>query len=252
MKQMTDNGSWRHCLVVEREGVETVMKWSMACMAGVVLLGGCALVSTAKAATVVPTVEGSVRDADVYGMKDGTADSVLDGSVVQILNAPSLEDRGIIEFSLFGLSAPTISSAQLVLPVFESNGPFPYGINVYTYAGDGNLTLSDWAVGSLFTSLTFSGTAEAVALDVTSFVSRALAQDYSYAGFNFRFAVPSSIEDNGPYLAFGSFDCTPCASLSITEVPEPGVVTLMLLGASLRIGYSGRVCLRRRRRSRSD
>ena len=227
------------------------MRSLMGCMACVILLYSCVSAATAMAVSIAPTVDGSVRDVDVYGVKDGTADSILDGSVVQILNVPSTEDRGIIEFRLSGLAAPSISNAQLVLPIFDSNGPFPFTIDVYTYAGDGNLTLSDWAAGSFFTSFAFSGVEEAVALDVTSFVRSALAQNDSYAGFNLRFAVPSSINDNGPCLASGSRDCGIAASLSITAVPEPGVLTLMLLGISLLMGYSGRVYLRRRRQSRS-
>src|SRR5665647_1119865 len=144
------------------------MTLSMAHVAGVLLLCSCASAATAKTVTVVPTVDGSVRDVDIYGAKNGTPDSVIEGTGVQIFNVPSTEDRGIIEFSLSGLSG-LISNAQLVLPVSDSNGPFPYGINVYTYAGDGNLTLSDWAAGSLFSSFTYSG-AETVTLDATSFI----------------------------------------------------------------------------------
>jgi hypothetical protein len=221
------------------------MRLSMVFAAGVFLMCGCAAVFTAKAVTVAPIVDGSVRDMDIYGIKDGTADSVIDGGAIDVLNVPSMESRGIVEFSLSCLSGQITSTAQLVLPVFDSGGPFPYGINVYSYAGDGNPTLSDWSAGFLLTSFTYSG-AETVTLDATSFISSALTQGYLYAGFNFRFADASSIEDNGPYLSFGSIDCTPATSLQITTVPEANTLTLMLLGIFSLVLYAGWLHLHRR------
>jgi hypothetical protein len=139
--------------------------WSIAFVAVIVLL--CSNAPVITATTIQPTVDGIVRDGVPFSAKDGIPDSTLEGSIVQVLNVPSFEDRGIIEFSLSGLSQP-IFNAQLVLPVFGSNGPFPFTVDVFTYAGDGTLTLADWAQGSLLTSFPYSGE-QAVTLDATSF-----------------------------------------------------------------------------------
>lgn len=167
------------------------------------------------AQTRQPVVDGSVRDGVPFSAKDGIPDSIVEHSVVQVLNGPNFEDRGIIEFSLSGLSQP-IQNAELVLPVFGSNGPFPFTVEVFGYAGDGLLTVSDWTQGTLLTSFSYSGE-QVVTLDVTSFISSAVAAGDAFAGFNFHFAVPSSINLNGPFVAFGSLEFPPAASLRVTE-----------------------------------
>jgi hypothetical protein len=175
--------------------------WSMVLVVVVLL---CSNAPDTTAATRQPVVDGSIRDGVPFSAKDGIPDSTLDLSVVQALDVPNFEDRGIIEFSLSGLSQP-ILNAELVLPVFSSNGPYPFTIDVFGYAGDGVLTLSDWAQGSHLTSFSYSGE-QIVTLDVTSFISSAVAAGDAFAGFNFRFAVPSSINLNGPFVAFGSLE----------------------------------------------
>jgi hypothetical protein len=120
---------------------------------------------------------------------------ILEGSVVQTLHVPSFEDRGIIEFNLSGLSQP-ILNVELVLPVFSSIGPFPFTIDVFGYAGDGALTLSDWTQGSFLTSFSHSGE-QTVTLDVTFFIRSAVAAGDAFTGFNFRFADPPNI---GPFV----------------------------------------------------
>ena len=183
---------------------------SMLFVAVVVLL--CSTAPDTPAQTIQPTVDGSVRDAN----KDGNPDLTLDNSVVQLLDIPSFEDRGIIEFSLAGLSQP-ILNAQLVLPVFGSMGPFPFTVDVFGYTGDGAMTLSDWAPGSLLTSFSYSGE-QTVTLDVTSLVNSRVAAGDAFVGFNFQFAVPSGINFNGPFVAFGSLEIPPAASLRINEL----------------------------------
>jgi len=182
---------------------------SMAFVAVTLLL--CSTAPDATASTREPVVDGIIRDGGPFGAKDGIPDVVLDGSVVQTLHVPSFEDRGIIEFNLSGLSQP-ILNVELVLPVFSSN-PFPFTIDVFGYAGDGALTLSDWAQGSLLTSFLYSGE-QVVTLDVTSFISSAVAAGDAFAGFNFRFAGPPNI---GPFVAFHSLEFPPSAFLKINE-----------------------------------
>ena len=171
----------------------------------------CSSAPDATASTRDPVVDAIIRDGGPFGPKDGIGDVVLDGSVVQTLHVPAFEDRGIIEFDLSGLSQP-ILSVELVLPVFSSN-PFPFTIDVFGYAGDGVVTLSDWDQGSLLTSFLYSGE-QTVTLDVTSFIQSAVAAGDAFAGFNLRFADPPVI---GPFVAFRSLEFPPSAFLRINE-----------------------------------
>ena len=184
---------------------------SMAFVAVALLL--CITAPQATASTKQPVVDGIIRDGGPFGAKDGNPDAVLDGSVVQTLHVPSFEDRGVIEFDLSGLSQQI--NVELVLPVFSSNGPFPFTIDVFGYAGDGALTVSDWGQGTLLTSFSYSGE-QTVSLDVTSFIRNAVAAGDEFAGFNFRFAGPPVI---GPFVAFRSLEFPPTAFLNITEAP---------------------------------
>jgi hypothetical protein len=153
-------------------------------------------------------VDGSVRDG--HTIEDG----VLDNSVVQVLNVPTFEDRGIIEFDISSLSGP-ISAAKLKLSVFASNGPYPFTIDAFAYQGDGVLAADDWDRGSLFTAFEYIGE-PAVTLDVTVPLQDLISAGATFAGFNFRFSVPSSIDLNGPFVAFNSLEYGPAAVLEVT------------------------------------
>jgi len=187
--------------------------WSMVFVGVVVLL--CSNAPQANAATIQPTVDGSVRDGVPFGAKDGIPDSILDFSIVQVLDGPNFEDRGIIEFSLSNLSQPIVN-AQLVLPVFASPGCLPFTIDVLGYAGDGTLTVSDWSQGSPLTSFLYSGE-QTVTVDVTSFINSAVAAGDAFAGFNLQVAVPCVDLIGPPSVAFGSLEFPPAASLIVTE-----------------------------------
>jgi hypothetical protein len=168
----------------------------------------------ATAAVITPTVDGTVRDG-LDSPKDGTPDAVLENSIVQALDVPQFEDRGIIEFDISSLS-PSIQRVELTLTIFGSNGPFPFTIDVFTYAGNGILSLSDFNAGALFTSFEYSGQTT-VTLDVTKFIKGLTTSGSMFAGFNFQFAVPSSITLNGPFVAFNSLEFLPAAQLVTIE-----------------------------------
>jgi hypothetical protein len=174
------------------------------------------------AATLEPVADGIVEDG-LEAPEDGIPDAVLDGSVVQLLDVPRFEHRGIIEFSLANLSAP-ISRAKLELPVFASNGPFPFTVDVFAYSGDGLLTLADWSGGTLLQSFVYRHK-KVVRLDVTSAVREALASGQQFIGFRFEFSEPSQIERNGPFLAFSSIEFPPPATLRINERGAGGSLT---------------------------
>jgi hypothetical protein len=161
-----------------------------------------------QATTVTVTRLGPVADGIV---RDGN--TVLDGSVVQTLHVPSFEDRGVIEFDLSRLTG-TVQRATLILPVYNAMGPYPFRIDVYGYRANGVLEVGDWGRGTLIKSFQYAGALE-VRLDVTAKVARMRQAGASGAGFVFRFAVPSDIASNGPYLALGSMEYRPAARLRV-------------------------------------
>jgi hypothetical protein len=148
--------------------------------------------------------DGIVRDGSI----------VIDGSIVQVLHVPQFEDRGIIEFNISNLPGP-VSQAKLKLSVFASRGPFPFAIGVFAYPGDGVLSVDDWNRGNLFTSFQYTGQ-PTVTLDVTAPLQALVTSSAAFAGFNFRFSVPSPIALNGPFVAFNSMEFGPAAVLEVT------------------------------------
>jgi hypothetical protein len=162
----------------------------------------------------LPVVDGTVRDG-LQSPKDGVADAVLDGSVVQVLDveraSQPFEDRGIVEFDVSGF-AGSKAKIDLVLTTFDSMGPFPFTVDVLVYAADGSLTPSDFSAGIPVASFEYSGEAH-VTIDVTDAIQGRIASGNEIAGFNLRMAAPTTIESNGPFVAFGSLDYPPAAVL---------------------------------------
>ncbi|WP_153067160.1 hypothetical protein [Steroidobacter cummioxidans] len=203
-----------------------------------------ASVSTASAAPTLTfaVADGSVRDG-LAAPKDDAPDDIIENSVAQILDIPTFEDRGIIEFNLAGLDLP-VSHARLSLPAFASMGPFPFDIEVFAYPADGQLTLSDWTGGTFLRSFRYRGK-EVVRLDVTSAVEAALAAGQQFIGFRFEFAEPSPIAQNGPFLAFHTVELPPPATLRINQrnaggsmssvVPEGVICRNLTTGQSVTI-----------------
>jgi hypothetical protein len=173
----------------------------------------------ATVASITPKIDGTIQDG-LDSPKDGIPDAVLEGSIVQVLDVERpiqpFEDRGIIEFDISNLSQP-LPKVELILTVFGSMGPFPFTINVFTYVGDGALSLADFNAGSFFTSFEYSGE-PTVILDVIPFIERLVTSGETFAGFNFRFAVPSTIPANGPFVAFNSLEFPPAARLQHADL----------------------------------
>jgi len=206
-------------------------RFSVLAFVGLVLIMSIGPIGTASVENVqcvLPVVDGSVRDG-LYSAKDGIADVTMDNSVVQILDVERdslpFEDRGIIEFDISTISGP-VTNATLDLSTFSSNGPYPFNIDVFTYAGDGNLDLNDFNAGTLYHTFEYSGE-NTVQLDVTSFLQSIVSSGEQYAAFNLQFAEPSTISLNGPYVAFNSLEYTPAAKLTIiSEISIPATVDI--------------------------
>jgi hypothetical protein len=174
-------------------------------------------VAAAPRIVITPAVDGIIRDG-IQGPRDGVPDFIIDGgaAVIQALDTPPQEDRAIVEFDISNLSHP-VKRARLVLSVFSSNGPFPFRIEVFSYAGDGVLSLSDWDSGTLHTSFKYSGRRKTIRLDVTSVINNLLASGEGHVGFNIQFAMQSPIELNGPFIAFHSLELPPAPFLRVND-----------------------------------
>ncbi len=161
---------------------------------------------------LAPVVDGSLRDG-LGLLKDGSPDRVLETTTVQVLDGPQFEERGVIEFGISG-AAGLVGAATLDLSVFSSMSPFPFDVDVfgYTTSADGVLGLDDWDSGSFVGTFAYNGAAT-VSVDVTSFIQAVSGTDY--VGFRFEFAEPSQIELNGPFVAFGSTEKPPAATLTL-------------------------------------
>ena len=185
----------------------------------------CTACTLAHPSVISPAVDGSVRgypDIDIH---------VLENSVVEVLSTPLMGSRGIIEFSLADTSEPA-ETATLELQVFSSVGPYPFTIDAYAYAGDGALTLDDWNLGTKFASFEYTAQRH-VSLDVKAVLREALLHHDQFLGFNLRFAVPSTIKYNAPFVGFNSLEYPPAPQLRIDQpppVPEPPRAGLLLTG----------------------
>lgn len=185
---------------------------------------------SAYAINVSPAVDGFIRNG-----------SSLFQNLIQVLDVPGMSDRGIIEFPLNSACTP-VTRATLRLNVVGSGGPYPFNINVYSYAGDGSLTTADYSDGSLSTNFTFNGTETSIDIDVTSSVLSLINSNSDYAGFNLRFEPASGIVLNGPFVAFNTRQNPPegilileCSTTSIPTLSEWGIIfmSMMLAGSAI-------------------
>ena len=186
----------------------------------------------------------SVYALDVSPVVDGSIHNgtMLSTILIQVLNNPSLSDRGIIEFPLSSACTP-VTGATLRLNVHGSNGPYPFNINVYTYSGNGSMEAGDFSAGTLATNFVFNGETS-VDIDVTSSVLSLINSNSDYAGFNLRFEPASDITLNAPFVAFNTRENPPegilileCDTNAIPTLSEWGMFLMILLIGTTSIFY---------------
>ena len=134
--------------------------------------------------------------------------------------------RGIYEFDLNPNSFSTVS-ATLTLRVYEKlTGSGPTGalpFQLFGYTGNGAATSADYAAGSFVSNFTLSSIG-VYTLDVSGFVTSVFNTGGRYAGFNIR-------PNGDPYADTTAFFLgspnagPPSSSLTITPVPEPGMLS---------------------------
>lgn len=163
---------------------------------------------------LIPAVDGSVRDGMVIGPpKDGTPEVVF--NFLGIINSPSVDLRAIMEFDISTILQP-VGHAELRLAVQSWSASLAgSSINAYVYAGDGAVTLSDFAAGAFATTFSFAGQTE-VTFDVTSAVNSLIASKAGYAGFKLRLFPQSTQEyPQPPGIFFYSLQSPPAPTLDL-------------------------------------
>ena len=150
--------------------------------------------------TIYWSARGMVRDTD----HNGNGDVIfLNDPLLASINGFAEEQRGVLEFGIAQLSQP-VGHADLTLVVTSAFGHTPFDVHVYMYAGDGAVTLSDFAAGSLVRSFSYAGQMQ-VTLDVTTALNSLIASHATYAGFNFRAQPADPV--SGPHgITFDAFD----------------------------------------------
>jgi hypothetical protein len=164
--------------------------------------------------TIIWSARGMVRDTDHNGSGD---EIFLNDPLLLSINGFAVEQRAVLEFGIAQLSQP-VGHADLNLIVTGAGGHMPFDVQVYMYAGDGAVTLSDFAAGLLATSFSYAGQTQ-VTLDVTNALNSLIASHATYAGFNFRAQLPDII--TGPHsIVFSAFDY-PLGPTPTLEVRTP-------------------------------
>jgi len=178
------------------------------------MLSGFALLpAIGHAATIAP--------ADTTGLRsfNGGVNVLLLGfTAVKDVLPSGQEDRTVAHFDL-GVLSGTIPTTTLEIPVYGIDPGDPTGIfEVYAFAGDGIVSIDEWAEGRLFH--TFDGLeseVQTLSVDVTALVQLAVDRSLPFLSFNFR-----SLEDR---YNMGDGVGLPDASLVIA--PEPATASLL-------------------------
>jgi hypothetical protein len=200
--------------------------------------------NVSQAIILVPTVDGTIFDFD----NNDTVDFINTTEGVQVLNSLSLETRGIVEYDISSVTTP-VSNAFLRFYLADALGPFPIGIDVYSYMGDLAVTEPDYFAGNLVTSFDHNNEA-VIDVDLTVPVQDALANAYTVLGINLRKpqtdipiinilslsqALSTNLLNAPAYVSFASLEQNSPIELHVTNssavIPEP--LTIYLLGSGI-------------------
>jgi hypothetical protein len=128
--------------------------------------------------------------AAILNLADGTGLRSYDGGVnvllLTFMAVKSLtEDRTVLHFDVSGLSCP---DASLVIPVSNLDPGDPPGIlEVYTFSGDGVVSIDEWDDGDLFFTFTgLPGGVQDLILDISVPLQAVLDAGEQFMSFSLR------------------------------------------------------------------
>lgn len=186
----------------------------------------------------------SLDPSDMRGLRDlgSVPPLILDFSAVK----GATEDRTVAHFDLAGFAGPVLS-ASLNLSM-QNQDDFASVLDIYTFAGDGTVSLDEWNSGTLFTTLTgLLGSPVNPVVDITALLNAAIGNGDSYLSFNLR-----NEEDEGRFFlshvidgvyGTGSSAGPTFISYETAPVPLPAGLPLLLVG----LGCFGVLARRSRR-----
>ena len=134
---------------------------------------------------------------------------------------PESEARGILEFHIANIPGP-VAHAELTLPfVGQISVPPIVGIGLFAYAGDGIVTLSDFASGSLVSvnhalPVIPPPAGGSITFDVTQALNSLIAAHATYAGFNLRIGLGTGSAEGTITFSAGFSDVIPHPALTIS------------------------------------
>jgi hypothetical protein len=138
-------------------------------------------------------IDGRTADCNFFAPTDGLGDCLL--SIGSAAVADAYEDihgnrtiwRGVMEFSLEGLTGPVESA---VLQTLQETNVEGLTVEIYGYAGDGVLSVEDYSAGTLFLEDQYQfGPYE---VDITELVN-SLIGNATHVGLVFRLPEPESV-----------------------------------------------------------
>jgi len=198
-----------------------------------------AVPAPARALRVSASAWGSLRDANA----DGTFESVsFPTAILANRYDNGIVDRGAFEISLAGLvpAGMVVSEAILRLTGISSTLNNP-GLDLYGYAGDGTITVTDATLGSFLYSRpgpwVVGGSGQTYTFDVTSLLNDPGVLAAGHAGFVVRLSSESvaaggyrnvQLRDPG-----SSGTASPWLDLTVVPIPEPSTAVLMATGLGL-------------------
>lgn len=186
------------------------------------------LVASSLAAPTASALELTSTAAGFAGTLTTNCQSDANNLEIEILynSYLSCQRHGIAEFSFAGTGLSSVSGAIVTLfdaGVGNMEG-FSFAVDLYGYAGDGQVTSSDFTVGSYFRTATWSRYGDPqgqFAFDVTDFVNAQLALGTEIIGVNLRAPLETTNCCTTTFLFFdGALGDHP-PTLSLEPVPLP-------------------------------
>ncbi|MBP7002120.1 hypothetical protein [Amaricoccus sp.] len=133
-----------------------------------------------------PTAEAAtIHASSITGLRD-ISNEILVLGFQAAKKFPDMEDRTIAHFDVTTLTAAP-RFAKLVIPLSNSDPNGEDGaLKVYSFAGDGVVSVDEWNSGSLVRKFSHLGQPGRLEVDVTQLVAAALASGDQYLSFAYR------------------------------------------------------------------